>query len=100
MPNDLCVAVSQYKETFTKSRVYLLDNKLTKEQVLQLEDSHINVLLPYYVSFVEAYGISMTEAITYFHWQSPDLKYWDLLKATIVGLFRMIEENNVDLTPY
>lgn len=100
MANDLCVAVSQSKETFTKCRIYLLENNLTKDQVLQLESSHINVLIPYYVSFIEAYGITMTEAITYFHWKHPELKYWDLLKTTIVGLFRMIEEDKVELTPY
>ncbi len=100
MANDLCVAVSQSKETFTNCRVYLLNNNLTKEQILQLESSHINILIPYYVSYIEFLGISMTEAISFFHWQNPDLKYWELLKVTIVGLFRMIEVNNVELTPY
>lgn len=100
MPNELVIALSQNKETFTECRIFLAKAFNDKDKVIALENAPIEVCLPYYIAYIEAKRIDFKEAINYFAFYHTDLKYWDLLKVAVINTFRKIENKDNDYTPY
>lgn len=97
MPNVLVEAIAQNKETFADCRLYLYElfNK-NRDTVLKLENTSIDSCIPYYISYLEHKGINIQEAMTFFVWDYPDTKYYELLKITIVNTFRKLENKDLN----
>jgi hypothetical protein len=100
MPNELCIAISQNKETFSECRIFLAKAFNSKDKVLELENAANEVALPYYIAYIEAKGIDFVEALTYFRFYNPDLKYSKLVIATVVNTFRKLEAKDLDFIPF
>lgn len=99
--NNLVVAISQNKETYKKARIYLLGVLGDKDLVLKLEDSRVDICIPYYINYIESCGVTMLEAIEYFyHKDNRHLPYWELLKVSIIGVFRKLENNDFNYVPF
>lgn len=101
MPNALCLAVSQNENTFKECRIFMFNMlKSDKAMVLKLEDAPVEILLPYYVAFIESKGVNVQEAINCFNYEVPNSSYWDLLRITIVNVFRKLENNDYNYIPF
>lgn len=100
MANSIALSLSQSKETFKQFRLFLISKGFSKEQVLQLEEMKEDAYIPRCVKFIEHLGIDFNEAVNYYVWERPDLTYWELLPVTIVGVFRKIENNDVNFNNF
>lgn len=101
MPCSLVVAVAQNKTTFDDSRIYfykLFEN--SKPKVLELESARIEIVLPYYIRYLEHRGIDMLEAINFYRYTHIGEPFYELLIITIVGCFRKLENNDLNFVPY
>ena len=101
MPNNLCVALAQNKTTFDNCRLFLF-NLLGKDKhkVIELENSSIEVCIPYYIAYLEYKGIDFLTAINFFHYEYPTLTYYDLQKVAIINTFRKVENNDYNFIPF
>ena len=101
MANALVLALAKSPKTFEQSRIYLYELfKKDKNKVLQLEDSNVDISLPYYISFIEYKQINFQEAINYFAFVYPDYTYWNLVKVAVIDTFNKIEKNDLTFTPF
>ena len=101
MPNNLVVALAQNKATFDDCRIFLyrlLGND--KEKVIKLENSSIEICLPYYIEYIESKDINMQEALNFYAFEFPNEKYYSLLKLCIVGVFRKLEVKDLNFVPF
>lgn len=100
MANALITAIAQNKVTFNEARIFLL-NELKKEQILEMEQKASETqCLPYYINFLEYKGIDINEAVIFFKLELPTMKYWELLKITVVNTFRKLENGDTNFIPY
>lgn len=99
--NNLSSRLSENRETFRECRIFMMQqlNK-TKEQVLALEDGSISECVPLYIKFIEYKDIKFTEALLYYYNTVPDLNFWSLILATIGGIFKKIENDDLNFIPY
>ncbi len=101
MSCSLVIAVAQSTTTFADSRIYfykLFGNK--KEKVLELENARLEIILPYYLKYLESKDINILEALNFYTFSHADEDFYDLLVITIVGCFRKLENNDLNFTPY
>lgn len=101
-PNNLVLSLAKYPETFKEARIFLFQTfENNKDTVLKLEQSRIEIALPYYIKYLESKQISITDALLYFKVQSEyaeyNYKFWELLNVCIINIFRKIE-NKEELT--
>lgn len=100
MPNNIITAIAQNKETFRESREFFL-TILKKEQIIEMEQKSTEAqCLPYYINFLEYKGIDINEAVIFFKLELPSMKYWELLKITVVNTFRKLENGDINFIPY
>lgn len=102
MPNQLCIAVAQNKETFNDCRVYLY-NMLDKnrDKVLNLENGSIDAIIPYYISYLENKNIHFNDVINYYHLECPTYPFWEIIKVAIVGAFKRLElKQDTNFNPF
>jgi len=101
MPCPLVIAIAQNKTTFDDSRIYfykLFENN--KSKVLELEGSRIEIVLPYYIRYLEHRGIDILEAISFYRYSHLGEPFYELMIITIVGCFRKLENNDLNFVPY
>jgi len=101
MANSMVIALSQHKDTFKSCR-YFIYELLGKDKVKleKLENSIIEICIPYYIGYIESTGINFNEAINYYAITFPDKSYWDIIKITIVNVFNKIENKDLNFIPY
>jgi hypothetical protein len=100
MPNSLITAIAQNTKTFSGSRIYFFKLLGSKEKVLELENARIEIVLPYYIQYLESKDINMLEAMNYYTFSFSGEGFYDLLVITIVGCFRKLENNDLNFIPY
>lgn len=101
MPNDLCIALAQNKETFNDCRLFLFEALgKNKDLVIKLENASIDVTIPYYISYIEYRGINFLEALIFYKYDLPDASFNSLLRGTIVNVFRKLEDKDINFIPY
>lgn len=96
MANSIAVAASSSKETFKQFRIFLVSKGFTKEQVLALEEAKEDIYIPKCIKFIEFNNIDFNEAMNFYRWERPDVDYWALVAITIIGVFRKIENNDIN----
>jgi hypothetical protein len=97
---DFLKALAVYKNTFNEARMFLLGIFKTKEKVLEFEKGELLTLLNGYTVFIENKNIHMLDALSYCHHNKPELSFYDLQLNTIVVVFKMIENNNVNFNVF
>jgi len=100
MPSNLAIAIAQNKETFLDFRRFLLEKGFTKEQLIGVENGNEDIYIPRCIRYIEYNNITFNEAVNYYVYERPDLDYWDLVKITIIGVFRKIENNDINFVTY
>ncbi len=100
MPNELCVAISQNKETFTEYRVFLAKAFNSKDKVIELENTHVDIYVPYCIAYIEARGLDFNEIMCYFRFYNTELKYSNLVRVAVVNTFRKLEAKDYDFIPF
>lgn len=99
--NNLVIQLSQSKQTFIESRGFMLKElSKTKDEILAIEAGSVSECVPLYIKFLEYKGICMTEALYYFYITVPHITLWSLILATINGVFKKIEQNDLNFIPY
>jgi hypothetical protein len=99
-PLDFLKALAVYKNTFNEARMFLLNIFKTKEKVLEFEKGELLTLLNGYTVFIESKNINMLDALNYCHYNRPELSFYDLQINTIIVVFKMIENNNVNFNVF
>lgn len=101
MPNSLAIALSQNPNTFRDFRIYLAKEIIKDvEKTKQLENAHVNAYIPYCINYIEYRNVDIREAMDHFQWDNLDLRFWDLLTVSIIGVFRKFEINDVTFLPF
>lgn len=100
MSSTLVTAIAQNQKTFSDSRIYFFKLLGTKEKVLELENARIEIVLPYYIQYLESKDINILEAMNYYTFSFSGESFYDLLVITIVGCFRKLENNDLNFIPY
>jgi hypothetical protein len=96
IPLDFLKALAVYKNTFNEARMFLLSILKTKDKVLEFEKGNLITLLNGYTVFIESKNIHFLDALNYCHHKRPELCFYDLQINTIIVVFKMMENNNVN----
>ncbi len=97
MANILIDALSKSPNTFKECRYYLLEKLGDKELLFKIEASSIDACIKYYISFLEYKGLNLPNIINYYTYERADItNYWDMLKISIIGAFRKLENNDTN----
>jgi hypothetical protein len=96
MHNALIQAIAKNSNTFKECRLYLLQALGNKELLLKIESSNIETCIKYYISYLESKNLNINNIINYYHYEHPSLKYWDLLKTSVIGAFNKLEKGDTN----
>jgi hypothetical protein len=97
MANPLITTLNQSPNTFKECRLYLLAKLGDKETLFKVEASSVDACLKYYISFLEYKELNISNVISYYTYERPDItSYWELLKISIIGAFRKLEKGDTN----
>ena len=99
-PNSLAIALAQSKNTFVKYREFLVSKGFNREQILSIEYGNIDIYIPRCIKFIESLNIDFNEAVNYYIYDVKYSNYWELITIVIVGVFRKIENNDINFNPF
>lgn len=101
MANELIKVISQNKKTYTECRQFIFNLVgKDKSKLSKVENANVSVVIPYLIRFIETKIKDFKEVISYYGFDRPDLDFYTLLKVSIIGCFRKIENNDTNFEPF